>query len=279
MRSRLNTAFSAVLMCALPLALSFAAARSDAQTRKPTAREIAAIRDCATRNKDNLDEGERQCLFNLVADPCINKPSGDANKPTEADCYRRVEDSIWDSTKITKVCWIRSMMARRPKRMPCSVRGWHTGTPRVSFTTTRSKVRWRPRCTPPALRASPHDGRCCSSSSLDCKRQSSNVDPDRMRWLAAARATMTTAGVKPADASTPMKNVSISAGGIFRAHASWAKGRRIFRGLLLANAIGNGYAPGLSRHRRMPAIKMRHRSGRTAWLLRNDPGRSIGGLF
>jgi branched-chain amino acid transport system substrate-binding protein len=79
-----------------------------------------------------------------------------------------------------------------------------------------------------------------------------------MRWLAAARATMTTAGVKPADASTPMKNVSISAGGIFRAHASWAKGRRIFRGLLLANAIGNGYAPGLSRHRRMPAVNVRH---------------------
>ena len=95
MRSRLNTAFSAVLMCALPLALSLAVERSSAQTRKPTAREIAAIRDCSTRNKDNLDEGERQCLFNLVADPCINKPSGDANKPTEADCYR-MEDLIWD---------------------------------------------------------------------------------------------------------------------------------------------------------------------------------------
>ena len=95
MISRLNTAFSAVLMCALQLALSFAAERSDAQTRKPTPHEIAAIRDCATGNKDNLDEGERQCLFNLVADPCINKPSGDASKPAEADCYR-MEDSIWD---------------------------------------------------------------------------------------------------------------------------------------------------------------------------------------
>ena len=95
MRSRFNTAFNAVLMCALPLAMSFAAERSYAQTRKPTAREIAAIRDCATRNRDNLDQGERQCLFSLVADPCINKPSGDANNPTEADCYR-MEDSIWD---------------------------------------------------------------------------------------------------------------------------------------------------------------------------------------
>ena len=95
MRSRFNPAFSAALMCALQLALSFAAELSYAQTRKPTAHEIASIRDCATRNKDNLDEGERQCLFNLVADPCINKPSGGANKPAEADCYR-MEDSIWD---------------------------------------------------------------------------------------------------------------------------------------------------------------------------------------
>jgi uncharacterized protein YecT (DUF1311 family) len=95
MISRFNTAFSAVLMGALQLALSFAAERSYAQNRKPTAREIAAIRDCATRNRDNLDQGERQCLFSLVADPCINKPSGDANNPTEADCYR-MEDSIWD---------------------------------------------------------------------------------------------------------------------------------------------------------------------------------------
>jgi len=95
MRSRFNTALGAVLTCALPLAPSFAAERSYAQTRKPTAHDIAAIRDCAARNKDNLDEGERRCLFNLVAEPCINKPSEDANKPTEADCYR-MEDSIWD---------------------------------------------------------------------------------------------------------------------------------------------------------------------------------------
>jgi uncharacterized protein YecT (DUF1311 family) len=82
-------------MCVLQLTLSFAAELSCAQTRKPTAHEIASIRDCATKNKDNLDEGERQCLFNLVADPCINKPAADANKPTEADCYH-IEDLIWD---------------------------------------------------------------------------------------------------------------------------------------------------------------------------------------
>jgi uncharacterized protein YecT (DUF1311 family) len=95
MRSRFNPAFGAALICALQLALSFVAELSYAETRKPTAHEVAAIRDCATRNKDNVNEGERQCLFNLVADPCINKPSGDADKPTEADCTR-MEDSIWD---------------------------------------------------------------------------------------------------------------------------------------------------------------------------------------
>jgi len=95
MRSRFNTAFSAVLMCTLPLALSFAAERCYAQTRKPTAHEIAAIRDCATKNRDNLDEGERQCLFNLVATPCINKAPKLASDRMMADCYR-VEDLIWN---------------------------------------------------------------------------------------------------------------------------------------------------------------------------------------
>ena len=96
MRSRFNTALSAVLMCTLQLALSFAAERGYAQTRKPTAHEIAAIRDCATRNKDNLDEGERQCLFNLVGDPCVNKPPAAASEAVVADCYR-IENAIWDA--------------------------------------------------------------------------------------------------------------------------------------------------------------------------------------
>lgn len=50
-------------------ALGLAAGPSEAQTRKPTTKEIAALRDCATKYADNLDEGERQCLFNLVAEP------------------------------------------------------------------------------------------------------------------------------------------------------------------------------------------------------------------
>jgi uncharacterized protein YecT (DUF1311 family) len=42
-----------------------------------------------------LDEGERQCLFNLVAQRCINKPLGDASDSIVVDCYR-IENLIWD---------------------------------------------------------------------------------------------------------------------------------------------------------------------------------------
>ena len=95
MRSPLNPPLMAAMICILQLGLSFAAEPSQAQTRKPTAREIASIRDCVTRNKDDLDEGERRCLFNLVAEPCIGNPSAAADKAMEVDCYR-IEDSIWD---------------------------------------------------------------------------------------------------------------------------------------------------------------------------------------
>jgi uncharacterized protein YecT (DUF1311 family) len=85
--------FIAALICVAGLGL--AAEPSQAQTRKPTAKEIALIRDCAAKNADDLDAGERQCLFNLVADPCANHPSGDASKAVVVQCYL-VENSIWD---------------------------------------------------------------------------------------------------------------------------------------------------------------------------------------
>ena len=62
--------------------------------RKPTAQEVAAIRDCAAKYKDDVSEGERQCLFNLVATPCADKPDGGANLD-RADCFR-IEWAIWD---------------------------------------------------------------------------------------------------------------------------------------------------------------------------------------
>ena len=66
-----------------------------AQTRKPTAQEVAAIRNCVAKFQDDVDEGERHCLFNLVATPCTNTREGSSNVGT-ADCYR-VEWVIWDN--------------------------------------------------------------------------------------------------------------------------------------------------------------------------------------
>src|SRR5258708_2154495 len=60
-------------ICICALSLSLGAEPCHAQNRKPTGQEVAAIRDCAKKNKDNLDNGERRCLFNLVATPCIKK--------------------------------------------------------------------------------------------------------------------------------------------------------------------------------------------------------------
>jgi uncharacterized protein YecT (DUF1311 family) len=75
-----------VVLCAQPAA---------AQTRRPRAQEVAAIRNCATKYQDDVDEGERQCLFNLVATPCTKTREGSSNLGT-ADCYR-VEWVIWDN--------------------------------------------------------------------------------------------------------------------------------------------------------------------------------------
>jgi uncharacterized protein YecT (DUF1311 family) len=77
------------------VAVSVAAASAQAQTRKPSAQEVAAIRNCATKYQDDVDEGERQCLFNLVATPCSKTREGSSNLGT-ADCFR-VEWVIWDN--------------------------------------------------------------------------------------------------------------------------------------------------------------------------------------
>jgi uncharacterized protein YecT (DUF1311 family) len=83
------------LICLPPLVLGLVAQPGQAQSRKPAAKEIAALRDCAGKNKDNLDEGEQRCLFNLVAEPCMGKHPDDASEQLAADCYR-IEGAIWD---------------------------------------------------------------------------------------------------------------------------------------------------------------------------------------
>jgi uncharacterized protein YecT (DUF1311 family) len=83
-----------VLAAVLVLLLAAASAPAQAQSRKPTAREIAAIRDCAAKDRDDVDAGEQQCLFKLVADPCMG-PLGSVSDAAMADCYT-IEGAIWD---------------------------------------------------------------------------------------------------------------------------------------------------------------------------------------
>jgi uncharacterized protein YecT (DUF1311 family) len=66
-----------------------------AQAPKPTDKQVAAIRACAEKYKDDLDKVEQQCLFKLVSEPCINKLSPASDNAT-ADCYR-AEAAIWDN--------------------------------------------------------------------------------------------------------------------------------------------------------------------------------------
>jgi len=74
---------------------TLAMSSADAQTRKPTAQEVGAIRNCAAKYRDSVDEAERQCVFNLVAEPCTKRPEATSNLGT-TDCYR-VEWVIWDN--------------------------------------------------------------------------------------------------------------------------------------------------------------------------------------
>jgi uncharacterized protein YecT (DUF1311 family) len=84
----------ASLTCLLALILSLVAEPSHAQSRKPTAQEVAAIQDCVNKNEDNIDDGERQCLFSLVADQCIGDIGAAADRKL-TDCYE-IEGPIWD---------------------------------------------------------------------------------------------------------------------------------------------------------------------------------------
>jgi uncharacterized protein YecT (DUF1311 family) len=73
------------------LALCRTADEGIAQSRTTSPKDVAAIRACAERFRENVSEGERRCLFALVADPCAKSRGGQG--PTE--CYR-IEQDIWD---------------------------------------------------------------------------------------------------------------------------------------------------------------------------------------
>lgn len=84
----------AAFVCLLPFLLGATIAAAHAQDRKPRASEVAAIRDCAKKHETDLDDVERQCLFNLVATPCTESPEGQSNVGT-ANCFG-LEGAIWD---------------------------------------------------------------------------------------------------------------------------------------------------------------------------------------
>jgi uncharacterized protein YecT (DUF1311 family) len=84
-----------ILAAVLVLVAVAPSARLHAQSHKPTAHEVAAIRDCAKKSEQNIDDGEETCLFKLVADPCM-APVGSATDGHMADCYQ-IEGAIWDA--------------------------------------------------------------------------------------------------------------------------------------------------------------------------------------
>jgi uncharacterized protein YecT (DUF1311 family) len=92
MKTSLVAAWLAALGCALLLGLS--AEPAQAQSRKPTQQEVALIRDCAAKHKDDVDAGEQQCLFKLVADKCSD--NGSAADRILVDCFD-IEAGIWDA--------------------------------------------------------------------------------------------------------------------------------------------------------------------------------------
>ena len=57
-------------------------------------RDAVAVRACAEKYAENVDDGERRCLFALVSDPCLKhrETQPDASR---AECFR-TEQAIWD---------------------------------------------------------------------------------------------------------------------------------------------------------------------------------------
>ncbi|HEY2136334.1 MAG TPA: lysozyme inhibitor LprI family protein [Xanthobacteraceae bacterium] len=80
-------ALAAVLACA-------AAPDGAAQTAQATPKDVAAIRGCAEKYAQNVNEAERRCIFTIVGDPCTKTRLGQSSQGA-ASCYR-IEQEIWD---------------------------------------------------------------------------------------------------------------------------------------------------------------------------------------
>src|SRR5215467_14289035 len=60
-----------------------------------TPKDAAAIRGCAQKYADNINEAERRCIFAIFVDPCTKRRSGQSTQGAAA-CYR-AEQEIWDA--------------------------------------------------------------------------------------------------------------------------------------------------------------------------------------
>lgn len=85
MRPRLAGIATLAAICCAP-AVGFAQAQS-------TPRDTAAIRACAEKYKDNVNEAERRCILTIVVDPCTKRRAGQSSHGA-AECYR-AEQEIW----------------------------------------------------------------------------------------------------------------------------------------------------------------------------------------
>jgi uncharacterized protein YecT (DUF1311 family) len=112
-------------------------------TGKPTAKEVSAIRNCASKYQDDLDAAERECLFKLVGDPCIQTPEGSSNVGP-ADCYR-LETAIWDNLLNENFkSLLGTLEDQQIVKLRAMQRAWiaYRDTTAI-FIGTRFKARWR----------------------------------------------------------------------------------------------------------------------------------------
>ena len=87
----MNRRLSLPAAIAAALLLGSAAPGVAQDTARP--RDAAAIRACAEKYNQNVDEGERRCIFAIVYDPCTKRKAQAAHGA--AECFR-AEQAIWD---------------------------------------------------------------------------------------------------------------------------------------------------------------------------------------
>ena len=65
-----------------------------AQGAQATRKDAGAIRACADKYAQNVNEAERRCIFAIVVEPCTKTRVGQSSQGASA-CYH-VEQDIWD---------------------------------------------------------------------------------------------------------------------------------------------------------------------------------------